>query len=183
MKTLYLDIETTALKADEGFIVTIGILGEGEPELVFAGTPQEERNALLWLREKLKTHDLIVTWYGSGFDIPFILTRAAYHGIEIPELTKTSMLDLCEWAKENLLLASYSLKSVARFLGIGVAGNFGGSDVNTLYKLFVHGNQEARALIIQHCREDLILLKRVHEKLRPLVEQAGGSIRKTSSGE
>ncbi len=183
MGALYLDIETTSRKADEGFIITIGVLRDQEPELVFAGTPEEEKQALLWLKERLQGCNLIVTWYGSGFDIPFILTRALHHEIELRELLEIPMLDLCEWSKANLLLSSNSLQSVARFLGVWEAGNFAGPDVGTLYKLYVHGNPEGRTLIMQHCREDLILLKRVHEKLKPVVEHSGGFARNHSSKE
>jgi uncharacterized protein YprB with RNaseH-like and TPR domain len=150
---------------------------------VFASTLEEERNALLWLKEKLKGCELIVTWYGSGFDIPFILSRSLLHEIDMRELVEIPMLDLCEWSKAHLILSSHSLQSVAKFLGVWEARNFAGPDVNTLFKLFVQGNQEARTLIIQHCREDLLMLKRIHEKLQPLVSRAGGSPRRISSGE
>jgi len=178
MKVAYLDIETTSKKADDGIIITIGVLVGDEPELVFAANLEEERNALQWLKEKLKDCELIITWYGSGFDIPFIITRALAQKIEFNELFEIPMLDLCEWSKAHLLVSSHSLQSVARFLGVWKAGNFAGPDVHTLYKLFIHGNQEAKRLIIQHCREDIVLLKRVHEKLKPLVEQSGGLTRK-----
>ena len=183
MRVAYLDIETTSKKADEGMVIVIGILTDEEPELVFAGTLEEEKNILKWLKDKLNGCELIVTWYGSGFDIPFLQTRALVHGIDLNELTEIPMLDLCEWSKANLLLSSYSLQSVARFLGVWEAGDVAGPDVHTLYKLSTRGYQEAKRLIIQHCREDIILLKRVHDKLKPLVEQTGGSPRKPSPEE
>lgn len=179
-KTAYLDIETTARKADEGMVVAVGILIGDEPEIVFAETLEEEKRILLWLKEKIKECGLLVTWYGSGFDIPFLITRGITHGIDLSGLGEIPMLDLCEWCRANLLLSSNSLQSVAKFLGVWEAGNFSGADVGTLFKMSSRGDFEARRQIVQHCREDLIALKRVHEKLEAVF---GGSLRRNSSRE
>ncbi len=170
MVALYLDIETTSMKADLGMVVVIGVLGEGEAELIFSGNKRDERKALEWLKEKLENCDLIITWYGSGFDIPFLLTRAIHHGVDLSKLAEIPMLDLYQWAKANLLLNSYKMTSVARFLGIDEGtGDFAGPDVLTLFKLWERGESRASDMIVQHCREDLHVLKRVHERLKPTV--------------
>jgi uncharacterized protein YprB with RNaseH-like and TPR domain len=140
---------------------------------MFAGSFEEERKALKWLKNKLEDCEIIVTWYGSGFDIPFLSTRAIVHNIDLTELTEIPMLDLCQWSRANLLLSSYSLESVARFLGIsGGKGfkEFRGTDILALFKLVERGDLEARKLIVEHCKEDIVVLKLVHEKLKPLVE-------------
>ncbi|MEM2250863.1 MAG: ribonuclease H-like domain-containing protein [Candidatus Hadarchaeales archaeon] len=180
MKTLYLDIETTSRKADEGMIIAIGVLTGDEPEVVFAETLEEEKRILLWLKDKLKDCELIITWYGSGFDIPFLITRGIVHGLDMSQLEEIPMLDLCEWCKAKLLLSSNSLQAVAKFLGVWEAGNFSGADVGTLFKMSSKGNFEARRQIVQHCREDLLALKRVHGKLEQIF---GGFLRKNSNKE
>jgi uncharacterized protein YprB with RNaseH-like and TPR domain len=118
---------------------------------------------------------MLVTWYGSGFDIPFLLTRALAHGVNLDRLVELPMLDLCQWSKSNLLLSSYSLESVARFFGIsGGKGfkEFRGTDILALFKLVERGDLEARKLIVEHCKEDITVLKLVHEKLGPMVERS-----------
>ena len=172
MVVAYLDCETSSKKADEGIVIAIGLLTGGEPEVRFAGTFGEEGRALEWLRGKLRDCELLVTWYGSGFDIPFLRSRALVHGINLEKLSELPMLDLCEWSRANLLLSSYSLESVARFLGVEKATEFRGGDVLTLFKLVERGDLEARKLIVEHCKEDLTLLKRVHERLKPQVERS-----------
>jgi uncharacterized protein YprB with RNaseH-like and TPR domain len=173
MVVAYLDIETNAKNANEGMVVAIGLLTGDEPEVMFAGSFEEEMKALEWLKNKLEDCEIIVTWYGSGFDIPFLSTRAIVHNIDLTELTEIPMLDLCQWSRANLLLSSYSLESIARFLGIsGGKGfkEFRGTDILALFKLVERGDLEARKLIVEHCKEDIVVLKLVHEKLKPLVE-------------
>lgn len=180
---VYLDIETTSLKASEGMVVAVGLLRDEKPEVRFAGTPQEEKALLEWLRRELESCTTLVTWNGSGFDIPFLLTRAVFHGVDLQGLLEVPMLDLYEWCRGHLLLSSYKLEAVGRFLGIDRAQMFHGGDILTLFKLAEGGDLEARRLIVEHCREDLILLRRVHERLRPQHGRSGqGSPRRSSTG-
>ena len=187
MVVAYVDIETNSKKADEGMIIAIGLLIGDELEVMFADSFEGERKALEWLREKLKGCDELVTWYGSGFDIPFLCTRALIHKIDLSELDEIQMLDLCQWSRARLLLSSYSLESVARFLEInGGKGfkEFHGTDILALFKLAERGDNEARKLIIEHCKDDIVVLKLVHEKLKPMIERSGwGWSRKTSREE
>jgi len=172
MVVAYLDIETNSKKADIGRVIAIGLLTDATSEVRFVDSIEEERKALEWLQEKLKDCDELVTWYGSGFDIPFLLTRALVHGVNLDRLAELPMLDLCEWSRANLMLTSYSLESVARFLGIDWSKEFHGQDILTMFRLAERGNLEARKLIVEHCKEDVVVLGRVHEKLKPLVERS-----------
>jgi len=187
MVVAYLDIETNSKTANEGMVIAIGVLTNGEPEVHFSGSLEEERVALEWLKEKLEGCDMLVTWYGTGFDIPFLLSRAVFHNIDFTWLTEVPMLDLYEWSRAHLLLSSYSLESVSRFLGVrGGKGfkEFHGSEILPLFKLVERGEHQARRLIVEHCEEDVIVLKSVHERLKPLVERSGwGLARRTSKEE
>jgi len=167
----YLDIESTSRKADAGMVIAVGLLKREEPVVRFAGTPEEERELLEWLRDELRGCDSLVTWYGSGFDVPFLLSRAAVQGVDLSEPARIPMLDLCEWCRGHLLLSSYRLESVARFLGVSGEAEFHGGDVATLFKLAQRGDVEARRLIVEHCKNDLRMLKLVHEKLKPQIER------------
>lgn len=183
MAVAYLDIETSSKHASDGVVIAIGLLMDDEPEIRFADSFEEEGKVLEWLRGKLEDCEMLVTWYGSGFDIPFLFTRALAHNINLSRLTEITMLDLCEWSRANLLLSSYSLESVARFLGISMDKEFHGRDILTLFKLVERGDLEAQRLIVEHCKEDLVVLKLVHERFKPLVEHSGWGLPRMLSRE
>ncbi len=173
---MYLDIETSAKTASDGMVIAIGVMTGEEPEVRFADSFEEERKALIWFREKLEGCDMVVTWFGTGFDIPFLLSRSIIHGVDLAKLTELPMLDLYEWSRAKLLLTSYSLESVARFLGVrGGSGfkEFHGADILSLFKLVERGDNESRRLIVEHCKEDVVVLKLVHDRLKPLVAHSG----------
>jgi uncharacterized protein YprB with RNaseH-like and TPR domain len=172
MAVVYLDIETTSKKANEGMIMAIGLLADDEPEVRFSDSFEEERRSLEWLLNKLEDCEMLVTWYGAGFDIPFIVTRAMAHNMDISKLTEIPMLDLYEWSRANLMLSSYSLESASRFLGVGKSKEFQGEDMLTLFKLVERGDVNARKLIVDHCRDDIVMLKRVHERLKSHIERS-----------
>jgi len=167
---IYLDIETAGKSADEGEVIAIGLLKGNRVEVRLSEEPGGERRLLEWLEDELEEGETVVTWYGSGFDIPFLLARSALLGVELPRLCNAPKLDLCEWCRQNLKLSSYGLESVSKFLGIEREVEFAGKDVPTLHKLALEGDEKARSLIARHCEEDLRLLRGVHEKLKPYVE-------------
>ncbi|MEM2865520.1 MAG: ribonuclease H-like domain-containing protein [Candidatus Hadarchaeales archaeon] len=177
---LYLDIETSSKTADEGSVVALGILRGEKPHVRFCADEGEERAALEELARELEGCDLVVTWYGSGFDLPFLKARAILLGVDLRRLLLLPSLDLYLWCKRHLLLSSYRLDSVARFFGLSRKVEFEGKDVSTLFRLALRGDQTSKELILQHCAEDLELLREVHRRMERWVEhggQAGGAER------
>src|SRR5207344_2594364 len=67
-RTLYLDIETTGMSAREGHVTVVGLYRDGHmTSLVRGETLTEER-----LHAELEHTDLVITFFGSGFDIPYL---------------------------------------------------------------------------------------------------------------
>ncbi|TDA32689.1 MAG: hypothetical protein DSO04_01810 [Hadesarchaea archaeon] len=171
---LYLDIETSARTADQGSVVALGTLRGERPHVRFCSTQEEERKALEELSLELREGDLLVTWYGSGFDLPFLKARALLLGVDLRPLLSLPHLDLYLWCRDHLLLSSHRLDSVARFFGLARKVEFEGKDVSTLFRLALRGDSASRELIVQHCAEDLELLREVHRRMERWVEHAGG---------
>ena len=69
-RTLYLDIETTGMSAYTGQLTVVGLYRNGRmTSLVRGDNLTEDR-----LQEELEQTDLLVTFFGSAFDIPYLQT-------------------------------------------------------------------------------------------------------------
>ena len=164
---IFLDIECTNISGDIGQIAAIGIIKDKRKEVKFVENLEEEREALNWLKRELKDCDLIITWYGSKFDIPFILTRALINNLDLSELLKIPSLDLCEFCKRNFLFSKNNLSEISKSLGVPKDKEIGGKDVLRLYLKAICGDKRAREEIIKHCTDDLEALEGIFKKLEP----------------
>ena len=163
---LFLDIETSALEADKGVVTAVGIQSDRQKTVRGIWEFENEKEAVEWVGRSLKG-EKVVTWYGSEFDFPFLLTRASLLEADFHPIEKEKRLDLYSWCKENLNLSHYSLKSVAEFFGIEPEHDFEGKDMVGLYKLAEQGNEEAKSAILNHCRDDIKMLKEIYQKIEP----------------
>ena len=83
-KVGYCDIETSSFKANVGFMVSWAVKEKGGKVVYDEVTQKEVIGKQFDLRivksllEELRKYNVIVTYYGTRFDIPFIRTRAEY---------------------------------------------------------------------------------------------------------
>jgi uncharacterized protein YprB with RNaseH-like and TPR domain len=164
---MFLDIECSNLSADIGQIVAVGIIKDNKKEIRFVESLEDEKEVLNWLKKELEGCDLIVTWYGSKFDIPFVVTRAIINGIDLSKLLKIPSLDVCEFCKKNLLFSKNNLSDISKVLGIPKDREIGGKDVLKLYLKAIRGDKKAKEEIVKHCLDDLEALEKVFKKLEP----------------
>lgn len=132
---MFLDIETSSLHADIGMIIAVGfILPNGRKEIIFTDEPEKEKETIEKVLEIIKSNknETLTIWH-SGFDIPFLLTRAIKNGIDATVLFDIKVVDLCKFARENLALASNKLDEVSKFLGVGKNLKITGKNVQELY--------------------------------------------------
>lgn len=82
----YFDIETSNFEANAGYMVSYAIKEKGEDGKIFYDELDQKElldgtfdlRLIKSLLEAFQYFDVIVTYYGTGFDIPFIRTRAEY---------------------------------------------------------------------------------------------------------
>jgi len=164
---IFLDIETTSTKGDTGQITAMGIIKDNKIKVKFADKPENEKEVLEWFKGELENCDMIITWFGSGFDIPYILSRSIINGINLSKIMKIPSLDLCRFCQDNLSLAKYSLAEVAKSLSIPRNNEMNWKDMLTLYIKATSGDKKARDDIMDHCKNDLQVLKKIYEELEP----------------
>src|SRR5262245_1484723 len=106
-RALYLDIETTGMSARMGQLTVVGLYRNGRMSSLVHGESLTED----FLYETLAQTDLLVTFFGSSFDIPYL--QALYPRLNF----KKPHFDLC-FAARRLGLQG-GLKAIEREMNIG----------------------------------------------------------------
>jgi len=105
---VFVDIEAAGLRADYGAALVVSIKPHGRAVYSKSVTRVGNDKALMkWTKAELEKYDCWVTYYGKGFDIPFLNTRMLVHGLEMIE--KRHHLDMYYALRYRLLTARRSL--------------------------------------------------------------------------
>lgn len=129
-------------------------------------------NIIKSLVEELRKYKIIVTYYGTGFDIPFVRTKALHYGIDFPSYADLYHFDLYYTVKSRLSLQRNSLKQACEYLGI-----VGKTDIDTnSWRKAKYGDPEALREVLSHNIGDVEILEQLHEKLNPFAKWTKKSI-------
>jgi uncharacterized protein YprB with RNaseH-like and TPR domain len=171
-KIVVLDIETTSLEGDAGVLIGAGLISDaGRSEYLEARKTSEERSLLAKLVKRLESVDVIVTWNGRSFDLPFLTTRLMKHGLDPRPILRKSHIDLADVVKSRLRLTFTYLDHVCDFFQIARKKGPMGLDVPHLYVQALEGDKKALTAIREHCLDDLQATRQVFLRLKPLLEQ------------
>ena len=146
----------------------------GKIKTGFAANIKDEKRLLLNLVSKLSKIDdgVIVTWRGKRFDLPFLLTRSLFHGIDASPILRMQHVDLAEFAARNFKFSKVSQERMCQFMGIRKKKDLQGYQMPTRYVKFLSGDSSEKKRILEHCVDDVRSLSLIYEKLRPYVEAA-----------
>ena len=153
----YLDIETTALEGSD--VTMIGIYDGRDVQTYMKGENLEA------FPEDVQRFGLLVTFFGTGFDLPFL--RRRFPGLDFHQLH----IDLC-YALRRLGLRG-GLKHIEHQLDIPRSPEtegLDGWDAVRLWREWERGSQEALDLLKAYNSEDIlnleILLRHAYHHLR-----------------
>lgn len=168
----FLDIETTGLSREYNQIYLIGLvyfdklIGNWLLKQFFAENLQEEKEVLEGLNREIASFDLIVTYNGHSFDLPFINRRMEKLGIK-NEIKDIQGFDIYRELRRNasyLSLDNLRLKTVEESLGIYRLDEYSGKDCIKFYYKYVNsGDEISRERILRHNYDDLFYLVDVLE--------------------
>lgn len=119
------DLETTNLKADFSIVLAAVIKPFGRPPVVFRADEFEAWNRnraddceiICAVAEELSKHAIVVTHYGTGFDIPYLRAKMVKYGLQ--PLPPMFGVDSYSIAKQNFEVSSRRLKNLARYFDLG----------------------------------------------------------------
>jgi len=164
-RTVFLDIETTGAAPHCGEVTVVGLYGAGRLTTLIQGDTLTG-----WrLAEELEQYDLIVTFFGSVFDLPFL--KAKYPHLPLDQ----SHFDLCFAARR--LGYNGGLKQIESELGIArhpsVQG-MDGWDAVRLWQRWQAGDEEALRRLVTYNAADTTHLESLAEHFyRELVARYG----------
>jgi len=174
----FLDIETTGLDASFGTMLSWAIKPLGEKTIAMVTdrkhilSATEDKYLVSKLIEEMLKYDIVCTYYGTKFDIPFARTRAHANGLEFPAFGSMNHLDLYYVAKSKLKLGRNRLDNVANLYGIS-----GKTHLNP--KIWRHGGQgnpKALKYIYDHNIADVVLLEGCYKKMESLFKGGKKSV-------
>lgn len=166
----YFDIETDNLNADFGTMLSWCIKEKGGKTIynviqkkdLFDGLA--DYKVIESLVEELRKYKIIITYYGTGFDLPYARAKAMHYNLDFPGYGELYHFDLFYTARSKLKLSSRSLANVCDYLNIKGKTPL---DKN-VWRLAKYGDPKALAEVLDHNIGDVVILEQLHEKLDPL---------------
>ncbi|MGC8588885.1 MAG: ribonuclease H-like domain-containing protein [Hydrogenobaculum sp.] len=174
----FLDIETSQLDAEFGFMITWSIKKlDGDIKSDYLkhsdfNTWNFDRRITHSIIEEMKKYKIIYTYYGSRFDIPFIRSRALKYNLSFPIQNQIIHRDLYYIVRNKLALTSNALGNVTHYLGI--EGKNGISKSTWLRASY--GDKSSIKYILDHNIRDVKILEELYKKIRPYMARSRTSI-------
>jgi uncharacterized protein YprB with RNaseH-like and TPR domain len=173
-----IDIETSDLSANNGMMLSWSVRyldGKEKHDCItkkeiFEGT--FDKRIVNSLVEELKKVDVVIGYYSSGFDIPFIRTRAMYWNIEFFSPKALKSIDLYFCVKFKMKLTRNSLDAATHFLGIEGKTHL---DIR-VWGEARYGNVQALKEVLAHNIADTEITLSLYNKLKDLVNFTKKSI-------
>ena len=136
--------------------------GEDEVHSLTWDDEQSDINLIKTFVEELNKANQIVAHNGDRYDLKWLRTRAIDNEIFMKPRYET--IDTLKIAKAQFNFASNKLDELGKFLKIG-------KKIETDYELWdqvcQHKSQEALDKMVEYCKQDVVLLEKVYNKLRP----------------
>lgn len=120
--------------------------------------------------EVLKDATEVVGHNIDRFDLKWLMTRAAFHGILA--LPKYVSYDTLKKAKAHFNFNSNKLNYIGQFLGVGAKHNYQSKyqGLEMWDKVILSNDKEALKEMVFYCEQDVVLTEDVFNKLRPYTE-------------
>ncbi|MCK9443854.1 MAG: ribonuclease H-like domain-containing protein [Tissierellaceae bacterium] len=162
----FVDIETTGLNRNKEIIYLIGLLffNRSSDSWVlnqyFANSIEMEKDILGAFNSEINNFDVVITYNGDSFDLPFIryrLKRYDIDGIYLDDITSFDLYKIIRSNNMYLNLPNLKLKTLEQFLGIEREDKLSGFECIGLYYDYMESNNSVlRENILKHNYDDLV---------------------------
>ncbi len=171
LSTAIFDIETTGLYPGSSRTILGGLLlpGEDGSQILqyFAEDNRSEKELLLSYSSALSSCDVLISYNGNGFDLPFLKHRFEKYKIPL-DLDISQSFDLYRalhhYSKMREILPNLKQKTIEAYLGLSPEreDEISGGESVVLYEEYLRtGSPGVREKILLHNRDDLIQLSAI----------------------
>ena len=127
----------------------------------------DDKGLVVALRDELEKYDILVAWYGTMFDLPFMNGKLLEYG-ERP-IRDMMYLDPCfktRGGRYGIKVGSSKLKNVAKFFK--TAHQKPEVEWST-FKLAAIGDPEALAEVQDRCDADVLTMRDIFQHIKPMI--------------
>lgn len=161
-KILFLDIETTGLRASNSRLYMIGLVyytdGIWTIEQKMTQSSSEEKELLYWLAQTLPVFTHIIHFNGDHFDVPFLTQKANEYSVKL-QFEHCEGIDIYKRIrpfKDLLILPDCRQKTIEQFLGINRVDKYSGGELIQIYLAYEYSrSKEMQDLLLQHNYDDM----------------------------
>ncbi len=168
LKIGYFDIETTGFEANYHCILTYCIKTRDKKEYYEGQITREDmlsgqfdKKVVQQLAKDMLKYDILIGYYSTKFDVPFIRSRALKNGVDFPVFGAVKHKDLYYMVKRLLKLHRNTLDAATNFLGIKGKNHVLG-DIWMKARL---GDTKSLRYVAKHNRLDCQITEKLHKKL------------------
>lgn len=139
----------------------------GKKEILFdtlAGLEDDGKLAIS-LAALFDEADIVVTYNGNSFDIPWLNTVMINNNLTPPSPVKN--IDLYQTVKKRFRFSSNKLEHVAKRLGLGQKVKHEGFE---LWTACMSGDKKAWSKMLRYCKQDVKLTEKLYLRLRPWIK-------------
>ncbi len=171
------DIETTGLSPARSYVILIGFMELSDEgcrlHQFFAENLSEEEDIIRAFLDVAKDTDVLLTYNGRTFDIPFMEKRMSMYPALADEKLRFYDLDMytviSRFSPLKSFLPNLKQKTVESFLGLWTSREdeiSGAESVDLYFRYLSDRDPETEELILCHNRDDVLQLARLMQVLR-----------------
>ena len=163
----FLDIESSGFKADYNRIFCASVVTyQGScPRTWMVPKTGNDKTLLVdiknWIDDSL---DIVVTYYGKGFDWPMLNSRRIYHNL--PMLRPMHHIDMYYTLRPKLQISSKKLGHVANFLKLN---NRKMEVLPSTWAELLSDYDTNMPILKERCESDVLVLRDLYKRLRKLI--------------
>lgn len=175
----FLDLECSNLSADFGIILCYCIADLNSEEILHTVITKKDLSTCLDKRvvencvKDLRKFDKVITYYGTGFDLPFLRTRAISLNLDFPGYGELVHNDVYYIIRNKFKLSRNRLDNACQTL-------FGTTEKTRItaehWIKALQGSQPSLKYILDHCKKDVTELKKLYNRVIGFRQGANPSI-------